>query len=166
LIFKEENMIHSDITIGDSVSDFEAIVTGTQPFKLSDYRGKYLILYFYPKDNTPGCTQEGQDFRDCHLQLQALNCTVVGVSRDSLRSHEAFKAKQSFPFELIADTDEKLCQLFAVIKMKNLYGKQVRGIERSTFLFSPDGVLIQAWRAVKVKGHVDSLLQYLAQQVG
>jgi thioredoxin-dependent peroxiredoxin len=151
----------TNITIGDPVPDFEAACTGGQAFKLSNYRGQYVILYFYPKDSTPGCTQEGQDFRDHLEQFKALNCVVFGISRDSLRSHENFKCKQAFSFELLADTDESLCQLFEVIKLKNMYGKQVRGIERSTFLIDPEGLLIKAWRPVKVKGHVDELLSTL-----
>jgi thioredoxin-dependent peroxiredoxin len=151
------------ISLGNAVPDFEAAATGGNTFKLSDYRGQHVVLYFYPKDNTPGCTQEGQDFRDHDPQFKALNCVIVGISRDTLRSHEGFKAKQAFPFELLADTDEQLCQLFNVIKMKTMYGKQVRGIERSTFLINDQGVLIQAWRGVKVKGHVDDLLNTLAK---
>ncbi|NOT83358.1 MAG: peroxiredoxin [Methylococcaceae bacterium] len=149
------------ISLDQPVPDFEAAATGEQSFKLSDYRGHYVLLYFYPKDSTPGCTQEGQDFRDHIEQFKALNCVIFGVSRDSLRSHENFKCKQNFPFELLADTDESVCQLFEVIKMKNMYGKQVRGIERSTFLINPEGILIKAWRPVKVKGHIEELLSTL-----
>ncbi|MEQ1637301.1 MAG: peroxiredoxin [Methylococcales bacterium] len=151
----------TELNIDNPVPDFEATATSGKTFKLSDYRGQNLILYFYPKDSTPGCTQEGQDFRDNYEQFKALNCEIVGVSRDTLRAHENFKCKQAFPFELLADTDERLCQLFDVIKLKNMYGKQVRGIERSTFLINTGGLLVKAWRPVKVKGHIDELLATL-----
>jgi peroxiredoxin Q/BCP len=120
--------------------------------------GQYAVLYFYPKDSTPGCTTESQDFSRLHSEFQALNCQVFGVSRDSIKSHENFKAKQSMPFELISDPDETLCTLFDVMKMKNMYGKQVRGVERSTFLIDPSGVLVAEWRKVKVPGHADEVL--------
>lgn len=121
------------IEINKPIPDFEADCTGETAFKLSDFTGKKILLYFYPRDNTPGCTQEGKDFRDNIEQFSALNTVIFGISRDSVKVHEGFKAKQAFPFELLSDKDEKLCQLFDVIKMKNMYGKQVRGIERSTF---------------------------------
>lgn len=146
---------------GDSVSDFEFTATNNLTAHLNDYKGQSVILYFYPKDATPGCTNEGQDFRDAYPQFKALNAQIFGVSRDSLKSHENFKAKQSFPFELISDSDEKLCQLFDVIKMKAMYGKQYLGIERSTFLIDKDGVLKHEWRKVKVKGHVEEVLSIL-----
>jgi len=133
--------------------------TGDKSIQLSDYQGKYLILYFYPRDNTPGCTTEGQKFRDKIAEFEALNTVILGVSRDSVRVHEGFKTKQSFPFDLLSDQEEKLCTLFDVIKMKNMYGKQVRGIERSTFLIDPNGILIHEWRKVKVKVHIDEVLQ-------
>ena len=123
--------------------------------------GRYAVLYFYPKDSTPGCTTESQDFSRLHSEFQALNCQVFGVSRDSIKSHENFKAKQSMPFELISDPDEALCTLFDVMKMKNMYGKQVRGVERSTFLIDPSGVLVAEWRKVKVPGHADEVLDTL-----
>jgi thioredoxin-dependent peroxiredoxin len=116
------------------------------------------VLYFYPKDNTPGCTTEGADFRDLHSQFARLGAVIAGVSRDSLKSHQGFKAKMDFPFELLSDPDEKLCAQFDVIKMKNMYGKQVRGIERSTFLIGPDGSLVREWRKVKVDGHAAEVL--------
>ena len=128
---------------------------------LSDYKGQYLVLYFYPKDSTPGCTLEGQAFRDHYAKFKDLNAEVLGVSRDSLKSHENFKCKQELPFELISDADEMLCNAFDVIKMKNMYGKQVRGIERSTFLIDPDGKIIKEWRKVSVKGHCEDVLQVL-----
>jgi len=118
-----------------------------------------MVLYFYPKDHTPGCTTESQNFRDLHQDFHAANCLVFGVSRDSLKSHESFRAKQNLPFPLISDADEALCKLFGVIKMKNLYGKQVRGIERSTFLIDAEGRLVQEWRGVKVAGHAAEVLQ-------
>jgi len=149
------------ITLGNAVPDFEALSTGDKTVKLRDYQGKYLILYFYPKDNTPGCIQEGQSFRDNIEKFTALNAIIVGVSRDTVRVHESFKCKQEFPFDLLSDTDEKLCQLFDVIKMKNMYGKQIRGIERSTFLIDPQGTLIHEWRKVKIKIHCEEILQVL-----
>jgi len=137
--------------------------TGDKSIQLSDYQGKYLILYFYPRDNTPGCTTEGQNFRDKIAEFEALNTAILGVSRDSLRVHEGFKAKQCFPFDLLSDQEESLCNLFDVIKMKNMYGKQVRGIERSTFLIDPNGILIHEWRKVKVKVHIDEVLQIVKE---
>jgi thioredoxin-dependent peroxiredoxin len=140
------------------VDDFSAPSTaGT--FTLSEYKGRPVVLYFYPKDNTPGCTMEGAQFRDLHRQFARLGAVVVGVSRDSLKSHENFRAKMKFPFELISDADEKLCSQFGVIKIKNMYGKQVRGIERSTFLIGPDRTLIHEWRGVKVPGHAEEVLK-------
>jgi thioredoxin-dependent peroxiredoxin len=150
-------------SIGDVVPDFEVQATGDKSLKLSDYRGKTVVLYFYPKDSTPGCTLEGQDFRDNIAQFTALNGIVLGVSRDTLKSHENFKCKQEFPFDLISDKDETLCQLFDVIKMKNMYGKQVQGIERSTFLIDPQGVLVHEWRKVSVKGHCEQVLLALRE---
>jgi thioredoxin-dependent peroxiredoxin len=149
--------------IGDLVPDFEAKATGDKTIKLSDYRGKTVVLYFYPKDSTPGCTLEGQDFRDNIEYFTALNAVILGVSRDSLKSHENFKCKQAFPFDLLSDTDEALCQLFDVIKMKNMYGKQVRGIERSTFIIDPQGVLVKEWRKLSVKGHCEQVLLALKE---
>lgn len=130
---------------------------------LDQFKGQWLILYFYPKDATPGCTLEGQQFRDKFAEFQALNAVILGVSRDSTKSHDKFKAKECFPFELISDENEQLCQAFDVIKMKNMYGKQVRGIERSTFLFNPQGQLVQEWRKVSVDGHVDAVLASLSK---
>ena len=144
---------------GLAVPDFEAPATSGETFRLSAHRGKKLVLYFYPKDNTPGCTVEGQNFRDLHGEFSRANTLVFGISRDTLKSHEGFKAKMAFPFELIADTDETVCKMFDVIKMKNMYGKQVRGIERSTFLIDSEGRVAREWRAVKVAGHVDEVLE-------
>ncbi len=151
------------VTTGAAVTDFEADATDDLRFKLSDYRGKHLILYFYPRDNTPGCTTEGQNFKQHFNDFEALNTVIFGISRDSLTAHQKFKAKYDFPFQLIADPDETICNLFDVIKMKNMYGKQVRGIERSTFLINPDSVLINEWRKIKVKGHVEQVLETIRQ---
>ena len=148
--------------LNQPVPEFAAHATGGRTISLSDFRGKYLILYFYPKDHTPGCTQEGQAFRERYQEFQNHNAEILGVSRDSLKMHESFKMKQEFPFDLIADPEEALCNLFDVIKLKNMYGKQVRGIERSTFLIGKDGVLLREWRKVKVKEHADEILKALA----
>ena len=150
--------------LGQYIPDFSAPATSGQTITLSSLKGRYVILYFYPKDSTPGCTQEGQDFRDFHAEFQQLDAVILGVSRDSLKSHENFKCKQEFPFELLSDTDESLCRLFDVIKMKNMYGKQVQGIERSTFLIDPDGKLAAEWRKVSVKGHAAEVLDTLRTQ--
>ena len=144
--------------------DFQLPGTSGVSFKFSDQRGRPIVIYFYPKDNTPGCTTEGQEFRDLYPQFRKLECEVFGVSRDSLKSHEGFKAKMEFPFELISDADEKLCQQFAVINMKNMYGKQVRGIARSTFVIDGTGKLVREWRWVKVPGHVDEALAFVKAQ--
>lgn len=151
----------SKVTIGKKVPDFELPATGGKTVKLSELRGQNVVLYFYPKDSTPGCTREGQDFRDQHTKLRRRKTVVLGVSRDSLKSHENFKAKQGFPFDLLSDSEEKLCGMFDVIKEKNMYGKKVMGIERSTFLIDSEGVLRQEWRKVKVDGHVDEVLDAL-----
>jgi peroxiredoxin Q/BCP len=141
--------------------DFAAHATGGKIFRLSEYRGRPLVLYFYPKDNTPACTTEGQDFRELYPLFQALDCEVFGISRDSLRSHEHFKAKLGLPFDLISDPDEQVCELFGVMKMKNLYGKQVRGVERSTFVIDPRGQVVREWRGVKVAEHAQQVLEYV-----
>lgn len=147
------------IALDQPVPPFQAQATGDQQVSLEALRGRQVVLYFYPKDNTPGCTTEGQNFRDRHGDFAAANTLVFGVSRDSLKTHENFKAKQGFPFELICDKDEQLCQLFDVIKLKKLYGKEYLGVDRSTFLIDRDGVLRKEWRGVKVPGHVDAVLQ-------
>jgi thioredoxin-dependent peroxiredoxin len=142
------------------VADFSAPSTaGT--FKLSAHRGHPVVLYFYPKDNTPGCTTEGADFRDRFKAFAKAGAVIAGISRDSLKSHESFRAKMEFPFELLSDADEALCGQFGVIKMKNMYGKQVRGIERSTFVIDAEGRLAREWRGVKVAGHVDEVLAFV-----
>ena len=149
------------LNVNESVPDFELPATSGLNFKLSDYLGKNVIIYFYPKDATPGCTTQGIQFRDAYATLLSLNTVVFGVSRDSLKSHENFKAKFSFPFELLADTEEKACTLFNVMKMKNMYGKQVRGVERSTFIINTQGVLVKEWRGVKVDGHVAEVQDFI-----
>jgi thioredoxin-dependent peroxiredoxin len=147
--------------LNQTVPDFELPATSGHSFKLSDYRGKNLIVYFYPKDSTPGCTTQGMQFRDFYGEFQSANTEIFGISRDSLKSHENFKAKFSFPFELLSDTEELACNIFDVIKMKNMYGKQVKGIERSTFVIDKNGVLIKEWRKVKVNGHVEEVLAFI-----
>ena len=146
------------VELSSEVPDFEVPATSNQTIKPANLKGSNVVIYFYPKDSTPGCTLEGQNFRDSHSKFSKANTLIFGVSRDSLKSHENFKAKQAFPFELISDNDETLCTLFDVIKLKNMYGKQVRGIERSTFLIDAAGLLRQEWRKVKVDGHVDEVL--------
>lgn len=146
------------VALDQPVADFEAQATSGKAVSLSGLKGRQLVIYFYPKDSTPGCTTEGQGFRDQYATFQAANTEVFGVSRDGLKSHENFKAKQGFPFELISDKDEALCQLFDVIKLKKLYGKEYMGVDRSTFLIDSEGVLRKEWRGVKVPGHVDAVL--------
>ena len=150
----------------ETLNDFNFQATSGITGKMSDYRGKWLILYFYPRDATPGCTTEGQDFRDQYEEFKKLNAEVFGISRDSMKSHEKFKANQTFPFELISDPDEELCQLFNVMKIKNMYGKQVRGIERSTFVIDPEGKIQKEWRKVKVSNHVKEVLERLKAHTG
>ena len=147
------------VALDQPVSDFQIPATGEQTVSLSALKGKQVVIYFYPKDSTPGCTTEGQGFRDLYAEFQAANTEVFGVSRDSLKSHENFKAKQAFPFELLSDKDEALCQLFDVIKLKKLYGKEYLGVDRSTFLIDKDGILRHEWRGVKVPGHVEAVLE-------
>lgn len=149
----------SPSTVGLTVPEFSAPLTGGKTFKLSDYRGSKLVLYFYPKDSTPGCTVEGAAFRDLSPAFADANTKVIGVSRDSIKSHENFKAKMNFPFELLSDPDETVCLLFDVMQMKNMYGKQVRGVERSTFLIDAEGRVAREWRKVKVDGHAQEVLE-------
>ena len=151
----------SGIKVGSKVQNFSLEGTSNLQFNLNEFTGKNIIIYFYPKDSTPGCTNEGIDFKDLYESFKNLNTKIFGISRDSLKSHENFKAKYNFPFELLSDPDEVACQLFDVIKMKNMYGKQVRGIERSTFIINVQGELIQEWRGVKVNGHVVEVLDFI-----
>jgi len=143
------------------IPNFSLPATGGTPFDLAAQAGKTVVIYFYPKDSTPGCTTEGQNFRDRHDQFAAANAVILGVSRDSLKSHENFKTKQAFPFELGSDADEAVCNLFGVIKQKMMYGKQCRGIERSTFVIDGKGLLRREWRGVKVPGHVEEVLAFV-----
>lgn len=152
----------SKLAVGKKVPAFKAEATSDTTVTPSRLKGDRVVLYFYPKDNTPGCTTEGQDFRDNYRRFRARKTRIFGVSRDSLKSHENFKAKHNFQFELISDPDEELCRLFDVIKEKNMYGRKVMGIERSTFLIDERGVLQKEWRKVKVKGHVDEVLDAIA----
>jgi thioredoxin-dependent peroxiredoxin len=144
-----------------AVPDFEAPSTSGETFRLKEARGKPVVLYFYPKDNTPGCTDEGMQFRDLYPEFQKLNCAIHGISRDSLKSHESFKSKMTFPFDLLSDPDERVCEMFGVMKMKNMYGKQVRGIERSTFVIDKNGYLRKEWRGVKVAEHAQAVLDFV-----
>ena len=146
------------LKIGKKVNNFSRPATGEKNISLKDLAGKKVVLYFYPKDSTPGCTTEGQDFRDAKAKFTRQNTVILGVSRDSMKRHENFKAKQKFNFDLLSDEDESLCKQFDVIKLKKLYGKEYMGIERSTFLIDEAGVLIEEWRGVKVKGHVEEVL--------
>jgi len=146
------------VTVGKKVPAFSVPATGGKSLGLKDFKGKRLVLYFYPKDSTPGCTTEGQDFRDHYKQFQKANCEVLGVSQDSLKRHDNFKSKHDFPFELLSDEDGTLCEQFDVIKLKKMYGKEFMGIERSTFLIDENGKLVQEWRQVKVPGHVAEVL--------
>ncbi|MFA6921282.1 MAG: peroxiredoxin [Gallionella sp.] len=142
-------------------TDFSLPATGGGTFTPGSASGKNLVIFFYPRDNTPGCTTEAQQFRDLHAQFTQANCVVVGISRDSLKSHENFKAKFTLPFELLSDTDETVCNLFGVMKQKNMYGKQVRGIERSTFVFDGAGQLRREWRGLKADGHAQEVLDFI-----
>lgn len=149
----------SSVSIDKKVPSFTAQATSELKVSSEELAGKNVVIYFYPKDSTPGCTTEGQNFRDSISEFEAANTVIFGVSRDSLRAHENFKAKQSFPFELISDPDEELCKLFDVIKLKKNYGREYMGIERSTFLIDAEGILRKEWRGVKVKGHVEEVLE-------
>jgi len=146
------------VKIGKKIANFSLPATGDKTLSLKDFKGSKLVVYFYPKDSTPGCTLEGQDFRDRHASFRKANTVILGVSRDSLKSHENFCAKQDFPFDLLSDSEEVLCRQFDVIREKNMYGRKVMGIERSTFLIDGEGILRQEWRKVRVKGHVDEVL--------
>ena len=149
--------------IGSKLPNIKLDATGEQSINLSKIKGQKVVVYFYPKDSTPGCTTEGQNFRDLYKKFQKHNCVIFGVSRDSIKSHEKFKEKQAFPFDLLSDPDEALCKAFDVIKLKKLYGKEYLGIERSTFLFDEKGKLANEWRKLRVKGHVDEVLEAVSQ---
>ncbi|MDA1331968.1 MAG: peroxiredoxin [Proteobacteria bacterium] len=144
--------------VGLKIPDFSAAMTSDKTFNISDYRGKHIVIYFYPKDSTPGCTNESIQFNDMQHSFDKKNCLIFGVSRDSIKSHENFRSKYGFKFDLISDNNEEVCQMFGVIKIKNMYGKQVRGIERSTFLISPEGVLKKEWRKINIPGHAQEVL--------
>ncbi len=147
--------------IGSNAPDLTIAATGEKSISIKDFKGQFLVLYFYPKDNTPGCTREGQDFRDLYPQFQSANCAILGVSRDSVRVHENFRKKHAFPFDLLSDADEKLCHAFGVIREKKLYGRTYMGIVRSTFLIGPEGMLLEIWDKVKVKEHAQDVLSTL-----
>ena len=146
---------------GTKLKNFKCEMTGNKDFNLSDYKGQNIVIYFYPRDNTPGCTSEGEDFRDNYKKFKKKNTQIFGVSKDTIKSHESFKDKFKFPFDLISDSEEKICKIFDVIKEKSMYGKKYMGIERSTFLINEEGKLVKEWRKVKVKGHVEEVLSFL-----
>jgi peroxiredoxin Q/BCP len=152
---------HTPSTLNKTVPEFSAAMTSGKTFSLADYRGRNLVLYFYPKDNTPGCATEGIQFRESYPEFQQHDTEIFGISRDSLKSHESFKARLGLPFELISDPDETVCIMFDVMKMKNMYGKKVRGIERSTFVIDGSGTLVKEWRGVKLPLHVDEVLGFV-----
>lgn len=154
----------SKVKVGEMVPDFELPMTGGKTFKLSEAKGKIVVLYFYPKDATPGCTIEGQDFTRLHGDFKSAGAEVLGLSRDNMRSHESFKAKQAYTIDLLSDENEKACSVFGAIKMKNMYGKQVRGIDRSTFVIDRDGKLLREWRSVNVPGHAEEVLDFVRSQ--
>ncbi len=154
-------MVESPSVLNEIVADFSAAMTGEQTFRLADYSGKTIVLFFYPKDNTPGCTTESINFRDLYTEFEQANAVIFGISRDSLRSHEGFKAKLAMQFDLISDPDEVMCSMFNVMKTKNMYGKQARGVERSTFVIDGSGRLVKEWRGLKVPGHVDDVLAFV-----
>ncbi len=151
----------SEVALNKPVPDFELPSTGDKNVKLSDLRGQNVLIYFYPKDSTPGCTLEGQQFRDHINEFEQLNTLIFGISRDSIKKHENFKEKQAFPFDLLSDADETVCNLFGVMQLKKLYGREYMGVDRSTFLIDADGVLRHEWRTVKVKGHIEDVLTTL-----
>jgi peroxiredoxin Q/BCP len=153
----------TQVSLGQAVPDFEAASTGEKSVRLSELKGKNVVIYFYPKDSTPGCTTEGQNFRDNIDFFNEHDTVIFGVSKDSLRSHENFKTKQCFPFDLLSDPEEALCKHFDVIKLKKMYGKEYMGIERSTFLIDKEGTLVHEWRKVKVKGHVDEVINAIKE---
>ena len=146
---------------GTKLKNFKCEMTGNKDFNLSDYKGQNIVIYFYPRDNTPGCTSEGEDFRDNYKKFKKKNTQIFGVSKDTIKSHESFKDKFKFPFDLISDSEEKICKIFDVIKEKSMYGKKYMGIERSTFLINEEGKVVKEWRKVKVKGHVEEVLSFI-----
>ena len=152
------------VEIGKKISNFKAKSTNENEFNLKDFQGGLIVLYFYPKDNTPGCTQEGIDFSNNYRKFKNLNTEIIGISKDNIKSHENFKKKYKYKFDLISDEDEKICKMFDVIKEKNMYGKKYMGIERSTFIVDKKGKLLKEWRKVKVKGHVEEVLQFIKDQ--
>jgi peroxiredoxin Q/BCP len=152
------------VSVGKRVKNFTLPATGDQDLSLSDFSGRNLVIYFYPKDNTPGCTREGQDFRDLYTQFEEADADIVGVSRDSVKVHGNFRKKHEFPFDLLSDSEEQLCKQFDVIREKKLYGRTYMGIDRSTFLINPEGVLQQEWRKVRVPGHAQAVLDALKNQ--
>jgi peroxiredoxin Q/BCP len=156
-------MTNTTVKLNQTVPNFTCATTQNESITLDSLKGKNIVLYFYPKDNTPGCTQEGQDFRDNFATFEAANTVIFGISRDSLRTHSNFIKKHEFPFDLISDPEEQLCKLFDVIKLKKLYGKEYMGIERSTFIIDSKGVLANEWRKVKVKGHVNEVLEAIKE---
>ena len=152
------------VEIGKKISNFKAKSTNENEFILKDFQDGLLVLYFYPKDNTPGCTQEGIDFSSNYRKFKNLNTEIIGISKDNIKSHENFKKKHKYKFDLISDEDEKICKMFDVIKEKNMYGKKYMGIERSTFIIDKKGKLLKEWRKVKVKGHVEEVLKFIKDQ--
>ena len=152
------------VEIGKKISNFKAKSTNENEFNLKDFQDGFIVLYFYPKDNTPGCTQEGIDFSNNYRKFKNLNTEIIGISKDDIKSHENFKKKYKYKFDLISDEDEKICKMFDVIKEKNMYGKKYMGIERSTFIIDKKGKLVKEWRKVKVKGHVEEVLKFIKDQ--
>ena len=152
-------MVNDGPRVGKKVAGFSLPATGTKNLSLDDFKNRHLVLYFYPRDNTSGCTREGQDFRDAYGDFQAAGADILGVSRDSIKAHENFKSGQSFQFDLLSDDDESLCRQFDVIKEKSMYGRKFMGIERSTFLIDKNGTLRQEWRKVRVPGHLEAVLE-------
>ena len=149
--------------LGKNCPKFKAECTSNKILSNNDFEGQNLVIYFYPKDSTPGCTTEGQEFRDQYKLFKKYNTEIIGVSRDSIKSHENFKLKQSFPFELLSDPDEKVCKAFDVMKLKSMYGREYIGVDRSTFLINAKGKVVKEWRSVKVKGHVDEVLDFIKE---
>jgi len=160
----EEAYCMKIVEIGKKISNFKAKSTNENEFILKDFQDGLLVLYFYPKDNTPGCTQEGIDFSSNYRKFKNLNTEIIGISKDNIKSHENFKKKYKYKFDLISDEDEKICKMFDVIKEKNMYGKKYMGIERSTFIIDKKGKLLKEWRKVKVKGHVEEVLKFIKDQ--